>query len=207
VSGRPGIPSLDRYRIPRPAAAERAPSGAARRARYLHPGQILVATEPTVFTTILGSCVSVCLYDGHRRVGGINHFMLPNWAGRGRASARFGNIAVESLIERMLAAGCSALDLEARMFGGSHLLRGSDDAAEPSLTSALGARNVEVARALLQAARIEILAEDVGGRFGRKLTFRSDDGSVQVKALQSSASAGEAEVTRAPATRKLWTAK
>jgi chemotaxis protein CheD len=185
MSARTGIPSLDRYRQPR-QTVERGLSETGRRARYLHPGQVLVASEPTVITTILGSCVSVCLFDSRRHVGGINHFMLPNWAGRGRASERFGNVAVENLIERMLAAGCSTGDITAKLYGGSHLLRGSDDGAEPGPSAVLGARNVEVARALLVGSRIEIVAEDVGGRLGRKLAFCSDDGTVQLKMLQSS---------------------
>ena len=201
MSARPGIPSLERYRRPRETTP--APGEIVRRARYLHPGQVLVAAEPTVITTILGSCVSVCLFDGRRRIGGINHFMLPNWAGRGRASERFGNVAVENLVERMLAAGCSTGDMTAKLYGGSHLLRGSDDAAEPGPSAVLGARNVEVARALLARSRIEIVTQDVGGRLGRKLAFRSDDGTVQLKMLQSSAgSSVGADEAGARGTRK-----
>jgi chemotaxis protein CheD len=169
-----------------------------RRAFYLHPGQLLVAREPTAVTTILGSCVSVCLFDPRRAVGGANHFMLPNWAGHGRASARFGNVAIQSLVEGLLAAGCARSSLKARLFGGSHLLPGPVAGRESSSMSGLGARNVEIARDLLRADRIEILSEDVGGRRGRKLTFFTEDGSFQLKTLQGSP--GAPDETRADET-------
>jgi chemotaxis protein CheD len=184
MSGRPGIPPAGHHRLGRKPAIVQATREVERRSLYLHPGQVLVTGEPAAITTILGSCVSVCLFDARRRVGGANHFMLPNWAGHGRASTRFGNVAVQSLVESMLAAGCSSLDLKARLFGGSHLLPGPADGREPSAIAGLGARNVETARSLLYEARIEILSEDVGGRRGRKLTFFSDDGSFRVKTLQ-----------------------
>lgn len=177
-------PPVSERRHARARGLERAGGDVARQTRYLHPGQLVIAEEPTAITTILGSCVSVCLFDGRRRVGGVNHFLLPNWVGHGPSSTRFGNVAVERLIERMLAAGCASFDLEARLFGGSHLLPGAG--TEPSLGAGLGARNVEVARTLLQSARIAIVSEDVGGRLGRKLTFFSDDGSCRVKTLQQS---------------------
>jgi chemotaxis protein CheD len=155
-----------------------------RQAYYLHPGQLLVTRVPTAVTTILGSCVSVCLFDRAKAIGGINHFMLPNWVGRGRASARFGNLAVDSLIEGMCHEGSALRDLKAKIFGGSHLFGTGVEVKADSLSAALGLRNIEVARAMLEALRIEILGEDVGGRLGRKLIFHTDDGSIQVKELR-----------------------
>jgi hypothetical protein len=65
---------------------------------YLHPGQVFAAAYPTTVTTILGSCVSLCLWDPTLRIGGINHFLLPFWIGDDAASPRFGTVAIESLI-------------------------------------------------------------------------------------------------------------
>ena len=45
---------------------------------FLKPGYILIASKPTVISTVLGSCVSVCLYDRKRGAGGMNHFQLPS---------------------------------------------------------------------------------------------------------------------------------
>jgi chemotaxis protein CheD len=186
MSRRPAIPSVERYRVGSTSSRNRAFDDAGRLSRYLHPGQVLIATEPTAITTILGSCVSVCLYDPKRRVGGINHFVLPNFAGRGPSSARFGNVAIETLVDGMLDAGCSRYDLRAMLFGGSHLLRGAEGPTERSMSAELGTRNAEVARSMLASARITILGEDVGGRLGRKLVFFTDDGSFRVKPLDGS---------------------
>jgi chemotaxis protein CheD len=185
MSQRPGIPSVERY-AGQPSNRSRTLDEQGRLSRYLHPGQILIATQPTAITTILGSCISVCLFDPKRQVGGINHFVLPNFAGRGPTSARFGNVAVENLVDGMLEAGCSRYDLRAMLFGGSHLLRGPEGTVERSAAAELGARNAEVARNMLQSARITIVSEDIGGRLGRKLVFYSDDGSYRVKTLESS---------------------
>jgi chemotaxis protein CheD len=158
-----------------------------RQSRYLHPGQILVAKQPTAVTTILGSCVSVCLFDSTRQIGGINHFMLPNWVGRGRASSRFGNIAVANLVEGMVFEGSTVRDLRAKLFGGSHLFSSGDAAdTESLLGGALGLRNVDVAREELGSLGIQVIAEDIGGTHGRKLIFYTDDGSIKIKQLRRS---------------------
>ncbi len=147
--------------------------------RYLYPGQFFCSRSPVLVTTILGSCVSVCLTDRASRVGGVNHFLLPHWAGSGRATPRFGNVAISSLIEGLLQLGARLSSLEAKVFGGASVLGGHP----ASGTLALGDRNVEVARRLLDQEGIPIVAEDVGGDRGRKLLFQSDDGTVWVKKL------------------------
>jgi chemotaxis protein CheD len=145
---------------------------------YLHPGQFFVCVENYAVTTILGSCVSVCLWDPSTKIGGINHFLLPYDAGDGQASSRFGNLAVRGLIEEVLALGAEQDHLQAKLFGGACVLD-----AFRSRANHLGAKNVEVARRELQTANIPILGEDVGGYKGRKLIFHTDNGSAWVKEL------------------------
>lgn len=186
MSTRHSIPSVDRYRLPERQTESVARPQTARRSRYLHPGQVLVTREACAITTILGSCVSVCLFDVEKRFGGINHFMLPNWVGKGRASARFGNIAVATLVDGMLFEGASARSLKAKLFGGSHLFSGTEEVRDSPLGGALGLRNIQVAREELHSLGVEIVAEDVGGHLGRKLIFHSDDGSIKVKQLRRS---------------------
>ena len=67
--------------------------------------QLFANITPTVVTTILGSCVSVCFSDPVMKMGGINHYMLPYWNGQGLASPKFGNIAIEKLLEKMISMG------------------------------------------------------------------------------------------------------
>lgn len=155
-------------------------SGPERRTRarhYLHAGQIFTTSEATQVTTILGSCVAVCLWDRNLEIGGINHFLLPDWAGRGRASPRFGNVSIASLIEQMVANGCRLEDFEAKIFGGAMILGDGDPEA------ALGTKNVEVARELLGGEGIPVVAEDSGGQSGRKLIYHTDTGAAWVKRL------------------------
>jgi chemotaxis protein CheD len=143
---------------------------------YLHAGQLHAANEPTEITTILGSCVAVCLLDPMRRAAGANHYLLPMKVGGPHASLRFGNVAIDALIEKMLALGSFECDLRAKIFGGATLVDGGR-------APALGEQNVILARETLAARRIPIVSEDVGGTRGRKMILTTDDGVVLVKRL------------------------
>jgi len=147
-------------------------------ARYLHPGQVHVALDACAITTILGSCVAVCLWSPRFGVGGMNHFLLPHWVSGEARSPRFANAAVEALLDRLTAAGCDKKELRAKVFGGASMV----DAFKTRQAS-LGDRNVAVALEILRAERIPVINQDVGGERGRKLTFHSHDGSAWVKLL------------------------
>jgi chemotaxis protein CheD len=142
---------------------------------YLHPGQVAAFAEPTQVTTILGSCVSICLFDERLGLGGLNHFVLPDLS-VAEPSARFAGPAFEELLERMRAIGARVSQLQAKVFGGSDSLGLPDEGS-------IGARNVTVARALLSLCDIPIVAEDVGGTAGRKLLFDTRDGTAWVRRL------------------------
>ncbi len=158
------------------AAAKRAESPPF--AAFVHAGQLFTSAAPAVVSTILGSCVAVCLWDPARRAGGVNHYLLPRWVGQGEASLRFGNIAIATLIADLVARGCRARDLRARVFGGA------GGVATGGVTPGeFGPQNVAVARRLLRAAGIRLASEDVGGDRSRKVMFRTDDGSVTVRTV------------------------
>lgn len=145
---------------------------------FLHPGQVFAAPEPTEITTILGSCVSVCLFARAHRVGGMNHYLLPHAVAGPRFPARFGSVAIKRLVERMADFGCRVSELEAKVFGGAAVVR-----ALAQTEARLGAQNVDVALDTLRALGIPVCASDVGGARGRKLVFHTDDGAAWVKAL------------------------
>lgn len=161
----------------RPPAPDGAPPDPGGRATaYLHAGQVKAARWPTAITTILGSCVSVCLHDPVARTGGMNHFLLPLPVARER-SARFGTIAMEGLFDAVVAAGARRERLVAKVFGGASVIgsfRGSRN---------LGEENVKLALRLLEEARVPVLEHDVLGELGRKLVFHTDDGSAWVRQL------------------------
>lgn len=148
------------------------------RSVYLHPGQLVVSTSPCAISTILGSCVAVCVWDEQAGVGGMNHYLLPHFAGRGASSARFGNVATELLLSRLEDNGARRQGMRAKIFGGANVLE-----ALRGISGSLGRSNVELARKLLQEAGIPIVAADVEGPRGRKLVFRTDDGSALVRLL------------------------
>jgi chemotaxis protein CheD len=150
----------------------------ARALHYLHPSRFFVASRPHSVTTILGSCVAVCLWDPARKVGGINHYLLPEGPGASERPARFGTHATGLLIKELLALGCNRRNLRAKIFGGACVLGTARQDA-----SHLGLRNIDVARLVLKEEGIPIVVEDVGGDRGRKLMFQTDDGDTMVKVL------------------------
>ena len=151
------------------------PTGALQQA-YLHAGHMVVSREPCRVTTVLGSCVAVGLWDPSSGVGGVNHFLLP----QGSDSARFGNVAVRTLIREVVAAGGRRRLLQAKVFGGACVLRAFKGVGTGTH---LGQKNVEVARQILIDEGIPVAAEDVEGDRGRKLIFQTHDGAAWVRSL------------------------
>lgn len=149
-----------------------------RLATYLQPGHLIVSSEPMEISTVLGSCVAVCLWDGRRGQGGANHFLLPVAGGAGHDSPRYGDVAVGQLLQAVLALGSRRDDLVAKLFGGAAIITAFRNGREH-----LGDRNVTVARQLLARERVKVVAEDVGGTRGRKLIFHTDDGLARVRLI------------------------
>ena len=143
------------------------------------PGQYHAAREGAI-TTVLGSCVSTCLWDPAERIGGMNHFMLPGdtaspdspWA----ASARFGVYAMEVLINDMIRMGADRRRLVGKVFGGAQLLAGFDRLD-------VGAKNSAFVLEFLRTEGIRVLAQDLLDVCPRKVHFFVDSGKVQVKRL------------------------
>jgi chemotaxis protein CheD len=142
---------------------------------YLAPGRLHASAEEAQVTTILGSCVAVCLFDVTARVGGMNHYLLPSGS---PASGRFGESAIDLLLQRLTQLGADRRRLKAKVFGGACVLEAFRDA--PSL----GARNVEVAQARLAAEGIPVTGIDVGGERGRKVVFDIRTGSAWVRPIE-----------------------
>lgn len=152
--------------------------GVDNKTHYLLPGSLFAHNEEYKVLTVLGSCVSVCLWDPHKKIGGINHYMLPLWNGEGLASPRFGNIAIMKLIEKMLNIGADRRKLQAKIFGGGDMLRAT------SAFMNIGDRNITLANNVLRDEKIRIVSADTGGKHGRKLLFNTRTGEVLVKLLK-----------------------
>ena len=145
---------------------------------YLHPGQIFTTHETVLVTTVLGSCVAVCLFDPDAGVGGMNHFLLPSTPVRGGNDLRYGNTAMERLITAMEGKGAVIDRIVAKVFGGACVIPGFSGARE-----AIGTKNVAAAREALTHHGISIGGEQTGGRRGRKLLFHTGHGAAYVKEI------------------------
>ncbi|OHD97754.1 MAG: chemotaxis protein CheD [Sulfurimonas sp. RIFCSPHIGHO2_12_FULL_36_9] len=144
--------------------------------KFIHVGQIHIDVAPVSITTVLGSCIAVCLYDKKLCIGGMNHYLLPFWNDNGLQSSRFGNIAIPKLIENMLDKGAKINTLEAKIFGGASINISCCNAA-----MMVGEKNILVAREILKEYKIDIVSEDVGGKNGRKIQFNLAQGKVLLK--------------------------
>jgi chemotaxis protein CheD len=144
---------------------------------FLYPSNLFVSERRHIITTILGSCVGICLYDTQLRIGGMNHYMLALWNGNGLASPRFGNIANEKLIQQTLQLGSSKVNLVAKVFGGAN---------QTTSYNNIGERNVEIAFEMLERARIPVVGKSVEGEVGRKIVFDTLTGEVRMKFVQKS---------------------
>lgn len=143
--------------------------------RYLFPAEIFVTSEPTMVSTVLGSCVAVCLWDSRSIIGGMNHYLLPLWNGDGLATPKYGNIAIRQLVEKVVAKGGERKNMQAKIFGGAAMWSNTEG------LFAIGLRNIELAQQQLKELQIPVVASDVGGMLSRKIFFNTGDGSVLLR--------------------------
>ncbi|MBA3593629.1 MAG: chemoreceptor glutamine deamidase CheD [Polaromonas sp.] len=144
------------------------------------PGQYYATQGDGSISTVLGSCVATCLWDPVRRIGGMNHFMLPGEAAAPTSpwalSARFGINAMELLINTMVHLGADRRRFVAKVFGGARVLQGFE-------RFDVGARNSEFVLSFLREEGIELLGQDLLGECPRKVHFFPATGKVQLKRL------------------------
>lgn len=147
---------------------------------FIHVGQIHIDVAPAAISTVLGSCVSVCLYDKILGIGGMNHYLLPFWNGNGLQSPKFGNIAIPKLIQTMQERGSHLQNMEAKIFGGASMSTSLLD------NMMIGQKNILVAKEILKEYNIAIVAEDIGKQNGRKIQFNLEHGKVLLKYIANS---------------------
>ncbi|MEM6386756.1 MAG: chemotaxis protein CheD [Pseudomonadota bacterium] len=129
---------------------------------YISQGQHAVGKDPDLeVSTILGSCISICLWDPVARVGGMNHLLLPA-VKQENEKLSAGALDMDLLINEMMPLGAERPRLRAKIFGGSSMLNGRTD---------IGKRNAEFARSYLANEGIPCDAEDVGGTKARRLKY------------------------------------
>jgi len=142
------------------------------RGYFLEPGYIFCLSAPATVHTVVGSCVSVCLWDAALAIGAMNHFLYPVARSEHDATPRYGNVATAELIRMMAECGSRREDLRAQIVGGAR--------PEPGPGLSLGDRNVAAARSVLKKAGIHVVSEDTGGHMGRKVAFDTGTGHLIV---------------------------
>jgi chemotaxis protein CheD len=143
------------------------------------PGEYFVFNEDLLIMTTLGSCIAVCLWDRQARVGGMNHFMLPEGGSGATDSGRYGSFAMELLINELLKMGATRQTLEAKVFGGGAVLSG--------MTSLnVGERNTTFVMDYLKTEHIPVVSKDVLDVYPRKVCFFPHSGKAMVKRLAPS---------------------
>jgi chemotaxis protein CheD len=158
-----------------------------RHARNVNPGAWFVDSEKPL-STLLGSCVAVCLFDPQMKIGGINHFMLPDM-GRSKHgdvdSLLSGNFAMEALLNALLVKGAKKPRLQAKAFGGGTII--DTDAGALSI----GMRNASFAKEWLQREGIPLLSSDFLGPWSRKVLFLPFNGEVFCKRMLTNMATAE----------------
>ncbi|MGJ0517080.1 MAG: chemoreceptor glutamine deamidase CheD [Methylomicrobium sp.] len=148
------------------------------------PGEYYVTQEDELITTVLGSCVSACIRDKELGIGGMNHFMLPE-SNSGQMkksneaivgiSTRYGNYAMEHLINTILSNGGKRRNLEVKVFGGGKII--------PTLTD-VGIKNISFVLDYIDQEGLKLLSQDLGDIYPRKIIYFPRTGKAAMKKIK-----------------------
>ncbi len=147
--------------------------------KYLKQGELAIVSGDTKVFTILGSCVAVVLWDEQSKIGGVNHYLLPNWNNKGAPDVRYGDVAVTELHDKTILSGAIKRRLVAKIYGGASLLNFETSGFN------IGQRNIDVARQQLKELHIPVVEEEIGGKTGRKILFDPQTGYVKVDLIKN----------------------
>lgn len=142
------------------------------------PGEYYVTQEDELIATVLGSCVSACVRDRAFGIGGMNHFMLPQQSDSDSitgAATRYGNYAMEHMINDMLKHGARRENLELKVVGGGRIIKGMTN---------IGQRNIDFILEYIQTEGLRLLGQDLGGDLPRKVIYQPRTGKLLVKKLR-----------------------
>jgi chemotaxis protein CheD len=157
------------------------------------PGEFFVADEDILVMTTLGSCIAACLWDRERRIGGMNHFLLPEGQG-GADSGRYGSFAMDLLIGELVKRGATRGSMEAKVFGGGAVISGMNSIN-------VGQQNTDFVLNYLRTERITVVSKDVLDIYPRKVCFLPASGKAMVKRLASANTEALAALERAASRR------
>ena len=140
-----------------------------------------VGGEKDLLRTILGSCVAICLYDKYNLIGGMSHILLPESVKDLSMPKKYANMAIPMLIDEMIEHGADYNNLTAKLAGGAQMFAFSKTCVP--IISQIGESNIKKVKEILDDLNIDIMAEDLGGDFGRTVDFFVNSGTVIVKSV------------------------
>ncbi len=143
---------------------------------YLYAGDVFATATPTEVSTVLGSCISVCLWDPVRGIGGINHYVSPVWDAKDPESNKYAETSIYNLISKMLSLGANKEKLICYVFGGGRVA---------DLHLDVGAENIRAAEKVLRDKEIRVTDWEVGNEHGRKLLFNTCTGEIKLYRIRS----------------------
>jgi chemotaxis protein CheD len=146
---------------------------------FLYPGQLVVTRDAMEISTILGSCVSVCLFDSIRHIAGMNHFLLPVNDKYKSDIEKYGDTSLKFMLDKILIMGSKKKDLIAQVFGGGEVLTYENSNFN------IGKNNIAMALEFICDQEIKITSKRVGGNLGARIIFNTVTGSVTHQYLTS----------------------
>lgn len=154
--------------------------------------EYFVTHNPHVLASFgLGSCVAVALYDDKKGIGGLAHIMLPDSSAMTKKGnpGKFADTAIKAMVEEMERLGSKRRDIRAKIAGGACMFTipgavNPRNVPGPCLGMQIGERNIEAARKALEELKIPLVAEDVGGSYGRTMRFNIADGKVVISSIK-----------------------
>jgi chemotaxis protein methyltransferase CheR len=158
-------------------AARPAPPPASPPIKRIIVGEVFASREPVIIRTLLGSCVSASLHDPEARIGGLNHFLLPDGDEAEARGARFGVNAMELLINEIMKLGGARHRLVAKIFGGAHVM--------PGMSRTVPDQNVSFIQAFLQKEGIPVVGQRLAGDSALEVCFEATSGRAKVRALSA----------------------
>lgn len=139
---------------------------------FLLPGEMIVTSQAMKISSILGSCVSVCLFSPEGNVAGMNHFMLPYNPRNDSNRLRYGDTSIEDMIHKMIRTGALYKNISAQIYGGSSMFINSDNGFR------IGEKNIKSALKSLEKLEIPIIFKETGGNTGRRVIFDTSAGII-----------------------------
>ncbi len=138
-----------------------------------------VSESPDILRTILGSCVGICLYDYNSKKGGMSHIMLPSIKQKNTSYNKYADTAIPILVDKLVEFGAAKKNIVAKLTGGSTMF----NVSENSIMGEIGKNNIRKVKEILDEMGISVVAEDVGGDYGRTIDFYLETGEVRIKSI------------------------